>query len=111
MKWFGKAGGAPYERDSQHVSTPVGEACGRCGEAIGADDDGVILPLALGRGAVKWRPYHYECQLRGVIGGLNHQMGRCTCCGGTEPPDPEDMTAREAAKAAVSYFQAGRGAK
>lgn len=47
---------------------------------------------------------HWECGFRAIIGGLNHQMGRCTCCGGTEPPDPPNMTSRQAALAAVGYF-------
>lgn len=48
---------------------------------------------------------HRECATRSLIGGLNHLMGRCTCCGGTAPPDPPEMTKREAAIAAVNYWK------
>jgi hypothetical protein len=47
---------------------------------------------------------HYDCHLRSIIGGLNHLRGRCTCYGGTEPPDPPDLTRREAARQAVAYW-------
>lgn len=48
--------------------------------------------------------FHPACQMRMIIGGLNHLQKRCTCCGGTEPPDPPDMSIREAAKAACRYW-------
>lgn len=51
------------------------------------------------------RLYHEECSIRAVIGGLNHLMGSCTCCGGTEPPDPPRLGKREAAKQAVMYWR------
>ena len=49
-----------------------------------------------------WRrlPWHRECRVRSVLGGVNHLQGRCTCCGGTEPPDPPELTRRQAAIAA-----------
>ncbi len=50
-------------------------------------------------------PYHTECFVRGIIGGINHLAGRCTCCGGTDAPDPEGLTKREAALVAVRYFR------
>lgn len=110
MKWFGKAYGAPYERDTEHVPTPVGETCIHCDEPIAELDDGLLVPhfdaittpwSPLARHA----PYHYECHMRGIIGGINHLRGRCQCCGGSEPPDPPDLTKREAACAAAAYFQ------
>jgi len=102
MKWFGKPGGAAFEADTPHVETPVGEACARCDEPIEAGDDGVLM-WHIGGG---YRPLHYECQLRQIVGGLNHQMGRCYCCGGDQPPDPPGSTKREAARAATSYYHA-----
>lgn len=48
---------------------------------------------------------HSECVTRNLIGGLNHLKRLCSCYGGTEPPDPPEMTNREAAKAAVSYWE------
>jgi hypothetical protein len=93
MRWFGARHGAPYEADSDPVATPVGARCFRCDEAIAADDDGIADP-----------PMHYECFFRGIVGGLNHQLRRCTCCGGTHEPDPPDMTRRQAARAATEFW-------
>jgi hypothetical protein len=104
MKWFGKAYGCAYEADSERAEVPVGEACGRCGETILAGDTGLLVPL-MGKGGATHVPYHYQCHLRGIIGGVNHQLGRCTCCGGTEPPDPPHLTVREAARAAVKLWR------
>lgn len=100
MRWFGKSYGAGYEAEAEHVDTPVGLTCRHCGEAIGADDSGVILG-----GPLRWvSARHYECFFRGIVGGLNHQLGACTCCGGDQPPDPEGMTRREAALRAVEAW-------
>jgi len=49
-------------------------------------------------------PYHPECMARSVIGSVGHQRRTCPCYGGTES-DPEGMTKREAARAAVAYFR------
>lgn len=51
-------------------------------------------------------PIDRDCLLRMIVGGVNHQLGRCSCCGGPEPPDPVGMTRREAAKAAADHFRA-----
>ena len=107
-RWFGRAYGAPYELDTPLAATPVGRACGRCNETIVEGDDGLIVPLLGGDAAHADVPYHYECHLRGIVGGLNHQLGRCTCCGGTEPPDPPNMSRREAARLAVKNWQVMR---
>jgi hypothetical protein len=60
-------------------------------------------------GAEAMLPYHYECHFRSIIGGLNHLRGRCTCCGGTEPPDPPELSKREAAAEAVKFWTISRG--
>jgi hypothetical protein len=62
------------------------------------------------------RGMHRDCQIRLVIGGLNHLMGTCLCHGGSDPPDPPFLSRREAATAAVLYYrwrdaEAKRGAK
>jgi hypothetical protein len=49
-------------------------------------------------------PMHWECGLRSVVGGLNHQLGRCMCCGGTEDPDPPHLSRRDAARAAAEHY-------
>jgi hypothetical protein len=76
--------------------------CARCGEQITGRSE--TIPLLTAEGLVP-QHYHPECSLRMVIGGLNHLRGRCSCCGGTEPPDPEDLTKREAAILAVALWK------
>lgn len=103
MMWFGKSCGAPYESDTPHAATPVGLTCGRCDEDIAEGDDGFVLPVFFGE-EMDHHAYHYECHMRGIVGGLNHLIGKCTCCGGDDPPDPPELTKREAAKAAVTAW-------
>ncbi len=93
-KWFGENWGAPVCDPEDHIPTPVGDPCVNCEEAIEAGDQGVVFDL----------PYHIECFTRAISGGLNHQRGLCTCCGGTLPPDPPGLTKRQAAVAAEMYW-------
>lgn len=99
-RWFGQSWGAPICDDTPHVETPVGQPCGWCDELIAAGDRGVTIPHL----ADVWteRPFHFECQMRMVVGGFNHQQGTCTCCGGTDAPDPPRLTRREAARLACA---------
>ena len=99
MRWFGRNAWALICDDCQQAETPVGVRCAWCGDAIEAGDDGVLMPV-LG-GTHGDAAYHADCHLRGIVGGLNHQRGLCICCGGTAPPDPPNMTRRDAASAAV----------
>lgn len=103
MKWFGRAAGAPYERDSPKVPTPTGLPCGRCGETIEEGDDGVVLPL-LGAAGLAEIAYHYACHARAILGGADHLRGRCGCCGGKEHPDPIYLTKRQAAQEALDVW-------
>lgn len=108
MRWFGKAHGAEYEKDTPHVATPTTEVCRRCHEPIMPHEDGFALPvLGLPRA---WDYLHYECYLRTIIGGLNHQKHLCICysCGGALPPDPPELSPRDAARAALAYSQGHR---
>ena len=104
MQWFGHSWGAPICREGSKVEVPVGEPCLWCSEAITADDQGVSTPY-LGEIGTDWcmRPMHLDCQLRSILGGINHQRGDCTCCGGVMPPDPPELTLREAARQAANY--------
>jgi hypothetical protein len=54
---------------------------------------------------VNGKPVHHECFFRAIVGGANHIRGRCTCCGGTEPPDPPGLTRREEAREAMRAFR------
>ena len=48
---------------------------------------------------------HMECAQRSIIGGANHLLRCCTCCGGTEPSDPPEMTRRQAARFAMTVWR------
>lgn len=54
---------------------------------------------------VNGMPAHHECMFRALVGGANHIRKCCTCCGGTEPPDPPGLTKREAAREAMRAYR------
>jgi hypothetical protein len=104
MKWFGKHPWAPVCDDARHAPTPVGQRCAWCDEPFTEGDDGLLIPLLAD--TVSEAPYHVECQLRSIIGGVNHLRGCCTCCpGGKEPPDPPWLTKRQGARAAAALWR------
>lgn len=101
--WFGTDWGAPVCRTTQQIAVPIGDACIHCGEAIAADDSGVMTPLVEGVGnALDVRPgyYHVECWGRLLFGSTGHQLQLCPCFGGTYEGEPPDMSKRDAARAA-----------
>jgi hypothetical protein len=71
------------------------KTCILCGEPVTPLD--AMVRYAQG-------PVHWECGLRSVVGGINHQNGLCSCCGGTLPPDPEGVSKREAARMAAQMW-------
>jgi hypothetical protein len=77
--------------------------CLHCEEAIDIGEP--YEPIIYGGSPPQIRFAHSACFARQIIGGLNHLRGLCTCCGGTEPPDPSDLTRRQAAIAAVRYWK------
>jgi len=103
MQWFGVSWNDSFCFDMPHAATPVGQPCLHCDEPIAAADNGVLLPLLV-QPCDTYLPCHRECYERRLFGGVNHQRGRCTCCGGTEPPDQPGLSRREAARAAVAYW-------
>ena len=126
--WFGESWGAPVCQAEQRVPTPVGKQCMWCSEPIAAGDQGHVMPTISIRRSPPWwafwregwreglknqfqsvphaelGAYHRYCLTRAVVGSLGHQMGLCPCHGGTTE-DPDDLTPREAAKAASIYFE------
>lgn len=104
MQWFGRGWGASICEPESHVPTPAGMPCGRCEEAIEAGDFGVMMPFCMQDGN-SLRPLHYACHLRSFIGGINHLKGTCFCCGGADDPDPPELSRREAALAAMEFFE------
>lgn len=108
MRWFGKAYGCAYEEGADHTATPVGSACAWCGEPIKGGDTGVLLP-AIGQAICQELAYHYECHMRGLVGGIFHQLGWCRCCRDSElPPDPQNVSKRDAARMAVKLWNIKR---
>jgi len=63
------------------------------------------IPSQGADGSWELRLQHRECAARAILGGLNHLQGRCSCCGGTEPPDPPALSRRQAALAAFAWIQ------
>lgn len=108
MHWFGRSKWAPMCDDCPHTRTPIGVPCRHCKEPIERDDDGVAMEHYDGGEVLMLNPYHYECHLRMITGGLNHLRKTCSCCGGADDPDPPEMTVREAAKAAVTFWEKNR---
>lgn len=84
------------------MATSVPLVCPHCEEPIVQGDE-------LGRHLIAHpdglRLLHEECAMRTILGGINHLMGKCTCCGGTEQPDPPGMSRRDAARAASLYWR------
>jgi hypothetical protein len=78
-------------------------ACAWCGEPI-ASGAGAMIPHYDGEG-MEPQGMHDECFTRMVVGGLNHLRGACTCHGGSETPDPPNLTKREAAIAAAAFYE------
>lgn len=105
MRWFGKEPFSLLCDDDNKTPTPIGTCCDWCEERIVADDDGYMTGLGI---IAVW---HAECQIRAIVGGANHQIGQCTCCGGSLPPDPPGLTKREAAKMAVLLWEQRRRMK
>lgn len=118
MQWFGKSWGAEFCQENEHIDTPIAKDCTWCGEPITKDDSGVVMlhlqMVTLG-GAIGFglEPgyWHYECYMRTIIGGANHQLERCTCFGGDQPSDPPELSRREQAKRAVEVYRKTEAAK
>jgi hypothetical protein len=104
MKYFGRRTFSPVYDETIRVETPVGEPCGHCGERIEAGDDGFVLPSY----PQKMVAFHRACHLRGVFGCVEHQ--RKPVCDGTCRDDPK-LSVREAAEAAVEYYERAHGLK
>lgn len=96
MAYFGDWS-APMTEELEQIPVPVDEQCIWCREGYEPDDCGVRY--------ANGPTSHYECFFRQTIGGVNHILGKCWCCGGQEDPDPPGMSVREAAKAAVRLWE------
>ena len=108
MLWFGYKPFAPVCQTAWRVATPIGGTCIWCGDPIGPEDNGFMVGHCTGTGTEEL-PWHQECYLRMLVGGVHHQERRCTCFGGDLPSDPPEMTIHEAAQAAAALFQGLEG--
>jgi hypothetical protein len=85
----------------ERMATPIGASCTHCDEVFVEGDDGFEVPW-LGGAAYM----HRECHLRQVLGSVSHIWKRCSCyVPGATCGDPEGMTLREAAHAAVVEYE------
>jgi len=103
MRRFGAKWGAPICDALEQTPVPVGSKCDHCGEKVRKDDAGVLIDsFSHDPGEVV---LHWECHTRSIIGGVNHQLGRCHCCGGNQPPDPPELSLRRSAVMAVELWE------
>jgi len=100
MKWFGESWGAPACDPEEHTETPVGEDCFHCDEEIVEGDSGIQY--------VSGQYCHTNCFLRQVLGGVDHQLGSCSCHGGPGT-DHSHLTKRQEADLAVRLFYERNG--
>lgn len=95
--------GTPAGEDLELVPTPVGESCLWCEEPITEGESGIIQPF-LAEPGWRWASTHRECHLRHLFGSVAHQTG--PSCSATACADDPALTRREAALAAVRFFEA-----
>lgn len=77
--------------------------CDFCGEPV-LESDRLSRPLADGTRR------HWECDLRYIVGGVNHVTRQnCQCCGGSQPEDPPGVTRRVAARLAADAYRQRAG--
>jgi hypothetical protein len=65
--WFGNSWGAPCCDPEEHIETPVGEKCPRCGELIGHLDQGVTMTLVPLSGPATLIHTHLDCFLKQIL--------------------------------------------
>lgn len=82
------------------TKTRPAKPCAHCGEPM---LDGEKVALSMGM--------HDSCATALLVGGLNHQLERCSCYlrRGYLPPDPPSLSLREAARVATIYFHRNAG--
>lgn len=103
--YFGENWRVPMLDRAEQVPTPVGEKCLYCLEEIKEGDRGCMrVHVDIDR-QTHVSPAHRECELRAVVGGVNHLKGTCKCGGGPDNPDPSGVSRREAAQLTWDWVQ------
>ena len=100
-----KAFGPPHANPGLPTCpVPVGEKCMWCEEVFVEGDKGFMLGYSGPPGDERdTAPFHRECHIRQIVGSVGHLQKRCHCHGGTAE-DPEGMSKRQAALAAVNLY-------
>lgn len=88
--------------NGQHVPTPVESKCCWCEEGFVEGDQGMVIP-----NFDSFSYYHKNCFLRTIFGSVGHQKRQCSCYGGMLE-DPQELSPREAANAAVREYEEAR---
>jgi hypothetical protein len=96
-KVFGPKPWGPALDGAPMIPAPIDDCCLYCNEPIAEGDSGVMLGRFV---------RHRECLLRHIVGSVGHQCGTCSCYGGAYE-DPPSMTKRQAARAAVEFYERG----
>jgi len=74
--------------------------CGWCGEPMEPGESDIRCSANAGD-----MLFHRNCMIRQVVGSVGHQQGQCSChVDGSTLGDPEGMTIRQAADAAVEFW-------
>lgn len=101
--WFGKPwpSGTCYDDDGRLIEEmrkdfPEGENCLWCQTPFVEGDRGTAMP-SMGLGEVNH--VHRECQLRMVVGSMDHLNGLCSCYGGPRDHERVGPDARQDALA------------
>jgi len=82
----------------------LGLLCFRCDEPFAPSEWGIISYYVPEAGACASIARHRECEMRGVIGSVGHQLRQCSCYGG-DREDPPELSIRDAARAAVALWE------
>ena len=80
IQYFGAAWNDEI-RKLEERPAPLGDECQWCASPILLGERGLFIPVISPAGRPAHRPEHVECFLRQTLGSIDHQEGRCCCCG------------------------------
>ena len=100
ITYFGESWSSVTE-NSQQIPTPVESKCCFCEEGFVKGDQGIAIPAGE---FISLSYFHKNCFLRTIVGSVGHQRKQCSCHGGTLE-DPQELSLREAANAAVREYE------